>query len=157
MRATSLRKPRIFLRLSVCPILSWNFSRKSWSFSSPCWCCSSASVMFLIFSASIVFFSCQIYLVCAGPGAGHEFGPERQLVGRQAHCFLGFGHAHAFHLKQNSSGTHNRYPVVRRSFTFTHTGFSRFLGHRLVREQADPDFAATFHEAGHGNAAGLDL
>src|SRR5258708_31553241 len=28
-RATSLRRPRIFFRLSVCPILSWNFKRKS--------------------------------------------------------------------------------------------------------------------------------
>src|SRR5258708_6535109 len=36
MRATSLRNPRIFLRLSVCPILSWNFNRKSWSLSSVC-------------------------------------------------------------------------------------------------------------------------
>src|SRR5262245_11450303 len=29
IRATSLRSPRILLRLSVCPIFSWNFSRKS--------------------------------------------------------------------------------------------------------------------------------
>src|SRR5262249_19608871 len=54
-RATSLRSPRIFLRLSVCPILSWNFSRKSWSLRSRSCCLSSASVKFLIFSASIRF------------------------------------------------------------------------------------------------------
>src|SRR5215471_223690 len=29
IRATSLRSPRILLRLSVCPIFSWNFSLKS--------------------------------------------------------------------------------------------------------------------------------
>src|SRR5215467_11597734 len=52
-RATSLRSPRIFFRLSVCPILSWNLRRKSWSLSSCSCCLSSASVKFLIFSASI--------------------------------------------------------------------------------------------------------
>src|SRR6266542_5213663 len=52
-RAISRRRPRIFLRLSVCPMLSWNLRRKSWSLSSRSWCLSSASVKFLIFSASI--------------------------------------------------------------------------------------------------------
>src|SRR5439155_13420408 len=33
-RAMSRRRPRIFFRLSVCPMLSWNFSLKSWSFRS---------------------------------------------------------------------------------------------------------------------------
>src|SRR2546425_329117 len=36
-RAMSLRRPRIFFRLSVCPMLSWNFSLKSWSLSSRSW------------------------------------------------------------------------------------------------------------------------
>src|SRR5580765_6521764 len=54
-RATSLRRPRILFRLSVCPILSWNLRRKSWSLSSCCWCSSSASVRFLSFSTSICF------------------------------------------------------------------------------------------------------
>src|SRR5215510_4196299 len=30
-RAMSLRRPRIFFRLSVCPMLSWNLSLNSWS------------------------------------------------------------------------------------------------------------------------------
>src|SRR6476646_2536963 len=53
-RATSLRRPRILVRLSVCPIFSWNLRRKSWSLSSCCWCSSSESVRFLSFSTSIV-------------------------------------------------------------------------------------------------------
>src|SRR6478672_10786225 len=56
-RATSLRRPRILVRLSVCPILSWNLRRKSWSLSSCCWCSSSASVRFLSFSTSMSFLS----------------------------------------------------------------------------------------------------
>src|SRR5689334_4145282 len=56
-RATSLRRPRILFRLSVCPILSWNFRRKSWSLSSCCWCSSSASVRLLSFSTSMSFLS----------------------------------------------------------------------------------------------------
>jgi hypothetical protein len=33
-RAMSLRSPRTFFRLSVCPMFIWNFSLKSWSASS---------------------------------------------------------------------------------------------------------------------------
>src|ERR1700731_5040772 len=43
-RAMSLRRPRIFFKLSVCPIFSWNFSLKSWSARSFSWCRSSSSV-----------------------------------------------------------------------------------------------------------------
>src|SRR5215470_9671130 len=43
-RAMSLRSPRIFFRLSVWPMLSWNFSLNNWSARSRSWCFSSASV-----------------------------------------------------------------------------------------------------------------
>ena len=33
----SLRRPRIFFKLSLCPIFNWNFSRKSCSLSSRSW------------------------------------------------------------------------------------------------------------------------
>src|SRR5207253_9535028 len=53
-RAISLRRPRIFFRLSVCPMLSWNFSLKSWSASSCSWWRSSTSVRLRTFSDFIV-------------------------------------------------------------------------------------------------------
>src|SRR6266849_9998677 len=49
-RAMSLRRPRIFFRLSVCPMLSWNFSLKSWSLSSRSCETSSSPVKFRTFS-----------------------------------------------------------------------------------------------------------
>src|ERR1019366_6232747 len=52
-RAISRRSPRIFFRLSVCPIFIWNFSLKSWSAKSRSWCLSSMSVKLRIFSTFI--------------------------------------------------------------------------------------------------------
>src|SRR5450631_282080 len=52
-RAISRRSPRIFFKLSVCPIFIWNFSLKSWSAKSRSWCLSSTSVKLRIFSAFI--------------------------------------------------------------------------------------------------------
>src|SRR6185437_12135065 len=54
---SSFSRMMVLIRLSVLPILSWNFLRKSWSFSSRCWCVSSPSVKFLSFSTSINFSS----------------------------------------------------------------------------------------------------
>src|ERR1700687_3277233 len=56
-RAISRRSPRIFFRLSVCPIFIWNFSLKSWSAKSRSWCLSSTSVKLRIFSTFISQFS----------------------------------------------------------------------------------------------------
>src|SRR5712692_5617161 len=52
-RAMSLRRPRIFFRLSVCPMLSWNFSLNSWSLSSRSWWRSSSLVKLRTFSGFI--------------------------------------------------------------------------------------------------------
>src|SRR5689334_960636 len=62
-RAMSLRKPRIFLRLSVCPIFIWNFNLKSWSARSRSWWRSSTSVKFRILSVFIIdsqFLQCAV-------------------------------------------------------------------------------------------------
>src|SRR5580704_10276038 len=47
--------------------------------------------------------------------------------------------------------------MIGSSLAFAHTGFSRLLGHWLVRKYPNPDFAAALYEAGHGYAAGFDL
>src|SRR5207245_4893456 len=39
----------------------------------------------------------------------------------------------------------------------THTGFSRLLGDRFVREQPDPDFPAALDRTGHRHASRFDL
>src|SRR5207302_6825909 len=66
-RAISLRRPRIFFRLSVCPMLSWNFSLKSWSARSRSWWRSSVSVRLRTFSDFIMQFRFSLlikFLVC---------------------------------------------------------------------------------------------
>src|SRR5690349_14171215 len=86
-----------------------------------------------------------------------KLGSKPQLVRGQAHGFRSIRPAYAFHLKQDLARPYHRYPVVWRALAFAHTGFGRLLGHRLVREQADPNFAAALHEPGHSHAAGFNL
>src|SRR5207253_5964480 len=69
-RAMSRRRPRIFFRLSVCPILSWNFSLKSWSLSSRSWWRNSSSVKLRTLSGFINQLSMRRRL------AFYERGPQ---------------------------------------------------------------------------------
>ena len=48
-------------------------------------------------------------------------------------------------------------PEFRRALARTHADFGRLLGHRHIREDADPDAAGALHLAGDGAAAGFDL
>src|SRR6185369_11721858 len=160
-RAMSRRRPRIFFRLSVCPILSWNFNLKSWSLSSRSCETSSSTVKFRTFSDFIAVqlstseFFCPEFLVCAF--ALHKHGPQRQLVRSQTHGFAGILLRDPFHLEQDLARPHHRDPMIGRTLSLTHTGFSRLLGNRLVREKTDLYLAATLDEPGHGHACRLDL
>jgi hypothetical protein len=60
-------------------------------------------------------------------------------------------------LKQDGSGLHNGNPVIHGTLTLTHSGFSRMLGDRLVREDADPHLRATTDMASDRAPRGLDL
>src|SRR6202022_3360991 len=97
-RAISLRSPRIFFRLSVCPMLSWNFSLNSWSLSSRSWWRSSSSVKLRTFSDFITF-RLSVAKFSARPLALHKHGTQGQLVGGQAHGFGGILPRDPFHLK----------------------------------------------------------
>ena len=63
----------------------------------------------------------------------------------------------AFHLEQDLAGANDADPVIGSALTLTHTGFGGLLGDRLVREQTQPDLAATLDETRHRDTAGLDL
>src|SRR5262249_5232090 len=62
-----------------------------------------------------------------------------------------------FHFEEDLARTNDRDPVVRSALALTHTGFSRLLRDRLIREQTNPDLAATLDKAGHRHTAGLNL
>src|SRR5437899_12951073 len=98
-RAISLRRPRIFFRLSVCPILSWNFSLKSWSARSCSWWRSSTSVKLRIFSDFMFSIPASHSVFLVHSFALHEAGAQRQLVRCQTHSFRGLGRSDAFHLE----------------------------------------------------------
>src|ERR1700735_37128 len=86
-----------------------------------------------------------------------EAGLKRKLVGGQTHRLFGELRGNAFHLEQDAAGANNADPMIGGTLTFTHTGFSRLLGNGLVREQTEPDLAATFDETRHCDTAGFDL
>src|SRR5690606_6240889 len=64
---------------------------------------------------------------------------------------------HTFELEHDAARLHDRHPRVRRSLALTHADFRRLLGDRLVREDPDPDLAATLDVTGHGDTRRLDL
>src|SRR5713101_3526092 len=82
---------------------------------------------------------------------------ERQLVCRKAHRLFGKLRGDALHLEQDPARTHDADPVIRSALPLTHPGFGRLLRNRLVREQTEPDLAATLDETRHRDTAGLDL
>ncbi len=67
------------------------------------------------------------------------------------------GRGHAFHFKQNLARADHRHPLLRSALAFSHTGFGRLLGDRLVGEQPDPHFAAALDGTRHGDAGGFNL
>jgi hypothetical protein len=81
-----------------------------------------------------------------------------ELVRSEAHRFLGGGLRHTAGLrKHHRAGTDHSHPRLDGTFTFTHPGFGRAGGDRLVRENADPDLAFALEGAVDRDTAGLDL
>src|SRR6266853_1795405 len=87
----------------------------------------------------------------------YKHGTQRQLVRSQTHGLSRVLLRDPFHLEQDLARPHHRHPMIRRSLALAHTGFSRLLCDRLVREQADLNLAAALDETGHGHARRLDL
>src|SRR5215472_4411314 len=150
MRARVFFMLRTFLRPSSWPIDICSRSRKSCSSMSRNWCCSSGLSKSRIFCDLIAF-----PLFHADPR--HQLGPDGQLVGRQTHGLLCRRRVHAFHFKQHFAGPDHRHPLLGRPFTFSHARFGRLLGDGLIREQPNPDLAATLDETRHSDAGGFNL
>src|SRR5215216_3360936 len=72
----------------------------------------------------------------------HDPRPHRELVARQAQRLPGDVLAHARHLEEHAPRLDHCHPVVRRTLALAHARLRRLRGHRLVREDADPDLAA---------------
>src|SRR5690606_18066684 len=89
--------------------------------------------------------------------ARHEHGVDRKLRGCKPEGFTGERLVHAIHFVQHFTRLNLGDPVLRIALAVTHTDFGRLLGDRLVREDADPDAAATLDVAGHRPTGRFDL
>src|SRR4051812_49244746 len=82
---------------------------------------------------------------------------QGQLVRRERHRLLGDLGGDAFHLEEDAAHLHDRVPLLDVALAVAHAGFGRLLGDGLVRKDPDPHLAAALDEAGHGDAARLEL
>ena len=79
------------------------------------------------------------------------------LACAQTHRFLGGLQIDAVDLEQDAARLDLGHPEFRRALARAHAHFGRLLGHRHVRENADPDAAGALHLARDGAARGFDL
>src|SRR5262245_23990707 len=89
--------------------------------------------------------------------ADQELHVDRELVAGEAHGLNSLCLRNAGHLEQDPAGLDDRDPMVWRALAGAHADLGRLLGHRLVREDADPDLAAALDVAGHGATSSLYL
>src|SRR3954452_7574753 len=87
----------------------------------------------------------------------HELGLHRQLAPGEAQRLLRERLGDAGQLEHDAARLDDGDPVLGRSLAGPHARLGRLLGHRLVREDVDPDLAAALDLARHRDSGGLDL
>src|SRR5439155_21330648 len=87
----------------------------------------------------------------------HDSRLDRQLPAREPERLLRQWLGHTGELEHDAPRLDHRDPVLRRALSRAHPGLSRLLRDRLVREDVDPDLAATADLARHRDSGRLDL
>src|SRR5688572_10368328 len=82
---------------------------------------------------------------------------QRQLGCGQLHRFACNRFGHTFHLVDDSTGPNDGDPVLGSALTLSHSRFRRLLGHRLIREDPNPDLAAALHKTRNRDTTGFNL
>src|SRR6267378_4438110 len=109
-------------------------------------------------SSTLSSFSSAAFISRSQPAAAADHpGVQGQLVRRERHGFPRDLRRHSLHLVEHAAHLHHRDPLLDVALAVAHARLGRLLGHRLVRKHADPDLPAALDEAGHGDAARLDL
>src|SRR5882672_8831119 len=122
------------------------------------WWTSSSLVRLRILSVSMFLSNYKFQIANLNvPFARYELGTQRKLVRRQTHGFHGIDARDAFHLEQDAARLDHGDPVIRSALSLTHTGFSRLLRNRLVREHPVPHLPAPLAETRHGDACRFNL
>ena len=123
-----------------------------------------ASVQFLI--ERLVVQAAQLLGALLLLASGHQIpscsfdrpcASRRQLVRCQPQRLARQVFLHAGDLEQHAAGLDDGDPVVRRALAAAHARLRRLRRHRLVREDADPDLAATLQLVRDRAAGRLDL
>src|SRR5579883_1389671 len=143
------RIARILLKSVRCPVRSAKRRLKSSDFTSRAFCCSSRTVNSRNPSSPVLAISRLL--------AGDDLRVDPQLGGGAAQRFARHRRRDAGKLEEHAPGAHDRNPKLRIALARAHTDLGRLLGHRLVGKDLDPDFAATFDVARHGDSGRLDL
>ena len=87
----------------------------------------------------------------------HDLRPHRELGAREAERLLGERLRNAGELEHHAARLDDGDPVLGRALAGAHARLGRLLGHRLVREDVDPDLAAALDLARHRDPGRLDL
>src|SRR5262245_39338263 len=77
-----------------------------------------------------------------GPGTGHELGLDADLLGGEAEALARRRLVHAFHLVHDSARLHHGDPELGVALALAHACLRRFLGHWLVRKDANENLPA---------------
>src|SRR6476660_7041007 len=87
----------------------------------------------------------------------HELRLDRKLHRGQADRLPRQRLGDARQLEHDAARPDHGNPELRRALAGAHPRLGRLLGHRLVREDRDPDLAAALDLAGHRDTGSLDL
>src|SRR5581483_4371237 len=87
----------------------------------------------------------------------HDFGLDGQLLAREPERFLRERLGDAGELEHHAPGLDDADPALGRALAGAHAGLGRLLREALVREDVDPDLAATLDLARHRDPGRLDL
>src|SRR5215218_7388224 len=146
MSLTTSPTPRVFL----------NFRRKSDSLRASACSLSSSTLMSLSWSICSLRFI-NLNYASFEVGTADEFRLDRELLRRELERFASQFDIDPLDLVHHTARLYNRDPVIRSTFTRTHSGFSRLFGDRLIREYPDPDLTATFDVTRHRDTSRFDL
>src|SRR5437870_2249803 len=106
-------------------------------------------------SSSVISRSCLVLKEITLPF--HELRLDRQLRPREPEGLLRQRLGHPGELEHDAAGLDDGHPVLGRALAGAHAGLGRLLRDRLVREDVDPDLAATLDLARHRDAGRLEL
>src|SRR5215469_17881209 len=90
-------------------------------------------------------------------GTGHELGLDADLLSGEAEALARRRLVHAFHLVHDSARLHHGDPELWVALALAHACLRRFLGHWLVRKDANENLPAPLHATGKRDAGRLDL